>query len=117
MFGAIAATGAGLHVAAYYLEHHSKLGALGTVLSVAIPLAIYLAVLYTVFTVLVRRGDPFHTRLLVATAGVLALAVALAAVGASVPVCLVVLTVAPFITVVGYETQGHKHVARILTEG
>ena len=37
LFGAIVATGAGLHAAAYYIEHHSKLGSVGTVLSVAIP--------------------------------------------------------------------------------
>ena len=37
VFGAIVATGAGLHAAAYYIEHHSKLGSVETVLSVAIP--------------------------------------------------------------------------------
>ena len=42
LFGAIVAVGAGLHVAAYYLEHHSELGVLGTVLAVAVPTAAYL---------------------------------------------------------------------------
>ena len=36
-FGAIVATGAGLHAAAYYIEHHSKLGSVDTVLAVALP--------------------------------------------------------------------------------
>ena len=38
LFGAIVAVGAGLHVAAYYLEHHSVLGDPATVLTVAVPL-------------------------------------------------------------------------------
>jgi low temperature requirement protein LtrA len=116
LFGAIAATGAGLHVAAYYLEHHSKLGTLGTVLSVAIPLAIYLLILYAVYTALVRRGDPFHLALLAGTAAVLVLAVVLAATGVSMPVCLVVLSIAPLVTVVGFETIGHRHLAAILAD-
>ena len=37
VFGAIVATGAGLHAAAYYVEHHSKLGSVATVLAVALP--------------------------------------------------------------------------------
>ncbi|MCC6329296.1 MAG: low temperature requirement protein A, partial [Acidobacteria bacterium] len=39
---AIVATGAGLHVAAYFIEHKSKIGALATVLSVVIPVGIFL---------------------------------------------------------------------------
>jgi len=114
LFGAIAATGAGLHVAAYYIEHHSKLGILGTVLSVAIPLAIYILILYAVYTALVRAGDPFHLTLLAGTALVLVLAVVLAAADVSMPVCLVVLSLAPVVTVVGYETIGHRHLAAII---
>jgi hypothetical protein len=30
------------------------------------------------------------------------------------PVCLLVLTLAPLVTVVGYETVGHRHVAEIV---
>ena len=41
IFGAVAATGAGLHVAAYYLEEESVLGASATVLCVVVPVAIY----------------------------------------------------------------------------
>jgi hypothetical protein len=37
--------------------------------------------------------------------------VALAATGVSMPVCLVVLTFAPAVTIVGYETIGHRHMA------
>ena len=41
LFGAVVAVGAGLHAAAYYLEHDSHLGATATVLTVAVPLAVY----------------------------------------------------------------------------
>jgi hypothetical protein len=68
--------GAGLHVAAYYLEGEAHIGQTAT--------------------------------------GVLILAVALAAAGVNMAVCLVVLTVAPLVTVVGYETLGHRHMADAL---
>ena len=41
IFASLAAIGGGLHVAAYYIEHESELGATGTVLSTAIPFGIY----------------------------------------------------------------------------
>jgi hypothetical protein len=48
------------------------------------------------------------------TFAVLALAVVLAASGVGMAVCLVVLTLAPAVTVVGYETLGHRHMADAL---
>jgi hypothetical protein len=42
---------------------------------------------------------------------VIALSIVLAAVGAGVATCLVVLMFARVVTVVGYETLGHRHVA------
>jgi hypothetical protein len=38
----------------------------------------------------------------------------LAAAGASIATCLVVLALAPAVTVVGYETLGHRHLADAL---
>ena len=38
----------------------------------------------------------------------------LAAVGVSVAACLVVLALAPTVTVVGYEVLGHRHMAEAL---
>ena len=43
LFGSIAGTGAGLHVAAYYIEHTAHIGATATVLTAAVPVAIYIA--------------------------------------------------------------------------
>jgi low temperature requirement protein LtrA len=114
LFGSLAAMGAGLHVAAFSLEGKSEVGPTGTVLSVAIPVAIYVAVLYGLYTILMRTRDPFHLWLLVGTAAVLALSVVLVAAGVSMSVCLVVLAFAPVVTVVGYEMLGHRHVSEAL---
>ena len=114
IFGALAAMGAGLHVAAYSLESKAKIGATATVLSVAIPVAIYVAVLYALYSVLMRVRDPFHLGLIAGTGAILVLSIVLAAAGVNVPLCLVVLALAPVVTVVGYETLGHRHVADAL---
>jgi low temperature requirement protein LtrA len=111
MFAPLAAMGAGVHVAAYALEGEAKIGATGVVLSVVIPFAIFALAFYVVYTVLVHTGDPFHLGMLAATAAILALAVLLAAAEVSVPVCLLVVMLAPAVTVVGYETLGHRHMA------
>jgi low temperature requirement protein LtrA len=114
VFASLAAMGAGLHVAAFSLEGEADIGTTAVVLSVAAPLALYVAVVYGLYAVLMRERDPFHLALLAATAAVLCLAVALAAAGAHMAVCLVVLTLAPAVTIVGYETLGHRHMAEAL---
>jgi low temperature requirement protein LtrA len=114
LFGALAAMGGGLHVAAYSLENKSSLGATGTVLSVAIPVAVYVGVLYALYSLLMRSRDPFHLGLLAGTGAVLVLSIVLAAAGVNMAVCLVVLALAPGVTVVGYEARGHRHVADAL---
>jgi low temperature requirement protein LtrA len=111
IFGSIAATGAGLHVAALYIGHESHIGAVATVLSVAVPLAVYVLMLYGLYTYLLHAADPFHIGLVIGTTAVLVLAVLLAAAGLPMAVCLVVLMLAPVVTVVGYETIGHRHQA------
>ena len=109
IFASIAAVGAGLHVAAFFLEDHTEIGAVGTVLSVAVPLAAFVLTFYALWTVMLRRQDPFHLALLLGTAAVLVLAVVLAGTGVSMAWCLVVLALAPVVTIVGYETLGHRH--------
>jgi low temperature requirement protein LtrA len=111
IFASLAAMGAGLHVAAYGLEGEAKIGETATVLSVTIPVAIYVAMFYALYSVLMRARDPFHLGLLAGTTAILILSVVLAAAGVSISVCLVVLTLAPAVTVVGYETLGHRHIA------
>ncbi|MEV4423366.1 low temperature requirement protein A [Patulibacter sp. NPDC049589] len=109
MFGAIAAIGAGLHVAAYALEDEAHVGDVTVVASVAIPLAVFLGMVYGLYSIQLRTRDPFHLLLLGLTAATLVAAPLLAAAGLATEWCLLVLLLAPVITVVGYETVGHRH--------
>jgi low temperature requirement protein LtrA len=114
VIAAIVATGAGLHVAALYIEDHAHLGALAVVLATAVPVAVFVGLTYALYGYLVRRFDPFHTWLLSGTSLVLIAAVAAAAAGVSMPVCLCLVALAPVVTVVGYEWRGHRHQAEVL---
>ena len=114
IFGSIAATGAGLHVAALYIGHQAHIGATATVMTVAIPVGVFAFALFALYAYLVRSGDPFHGVLLAGTAAILALAGLLAFVGLPMAVCLIVLMLAPLVTVVGYETVGHRHLSAAL---
>jgi len=114
IFASIAAIGAGLHVVAYVIEGEAVVGVLGATLSVAIPVAVFVIALFVIYARLMREQDPFHTGLFVGTMVVLGIAVALAAGGASIGLCLVIVTLAPIVTVVGYELVGHRHQAAAL---
>ena len=116
LVAAIVATGAGLHVAAYYIEGKSQIGPVPTVLSVAIPVAVFLGAVYALYAYMVRRFDPLHTWLLAATAAVVALAILAALANVDMAICLVILMLAPVVTVVGYELWGHRHQAEMLAE-
>jgi low temperature requirement protein LtrA len=111
---AIVATGAGLHVAANFIEHAAHISPLATVLTVAVPVSVFLGLIYALYYYLVRRFDPFHLWLLTATAAVIALAVSAAVWGVSMAACLVILMFAPAATVVGYELRGYRHQAESL---
>ena len=63
---------------------------------------------------IVRTVDAFHVLLLALTAVVLAIAVWLADAGISMANCLLVVTLAPMVTVVGYELLGHRHAAEAI---
>jgi low temperature requirement protein LtrA len=114
IFAPLAAMGGGLHVAAFSLEHEADIGTTATVLSVAIPVAIYVAIYYALYSVLMRERDPFHLRLVAGTAATVLASILLATAGASMVVCLLVLMLAPIVTVVGYEAIGHRHMADAL---
>jgi low temperature requirement protein LtrA len=111
IFAPLAAMGAGVHVAAYSLEGEAEIGTTATVLSVVIPFAIFALAFYVLYSTLWRTADPFHLWLVALTGVLLVAAVLLATAGVGVPVCLVVVALAPVVTVVGYETIGHRHIA------
>jgi low temperature requirement protein LtrA len=112
----IVATGAGLHVAAYFIDHEARISALATVLSVAVPVGVFLGLIYALNYYLVRRFDPLHVWLLIATAGVVAVALIAARSGLNMAGCLVILMLAPIVTVVGYELLGYRHQAEALAD-
>jgi low temperature requirement protein LtrA len=116
LFAAVVATGAGLHVAAYLVEDKTELDVLDTLLTTAIPLAIYVLAIYLLYTYLSRTVDPFHFLLIGASAVLLGASVAMAAAGVSIEWCLLVLSLVPWVTVVGYETVGHRHNAQVIAD-
>lgn len=109
LFGAIVATGAGLHAAAYYIEHESKLGPVECVLAVAIPVGVYILWVFWLYFILVRSLSPSHVVVVLGSGLVLAAAVGLAAAGVDMAICQVVVMFAPMVTVVGFEMVGHQH--------
>ncbi|MFJ3641229.1 low temperature requirement protein A [Streptomyces sp. NPDC090108] len=116
VFIGIAGVGAGLHVAGLYMEHHAHLGGTAVVLSLALPAGLYLLMVYLLHTLLLSATDRFHLLLIALTLVVLATATLLSAAGVSVAVCLLVVMLAPFVTVIGYETIGHRHQQQMLNE-
>jgi low temperature requirement protein LtrA len=114
LYGAIAATGAGLHVVAFVVEGTASIDTTGAVLSVAIPVLLFSAVLFSLYTYLIHEGDSFHIGLFAGTVGMLVASVWVAAVGAPLGVSLVLVTLSPAVVVVGYELLGHRHQAAAL---
>lgn len=116
VFAALAGVGAGLHVAAYYLEGHAHIDAVGTVLTVAVPVLVFVLADYVQFGLLTRAFDPLHLYLVLGTVLVLGAAVATAAAGFHMSWSLILVMLAPVVTIVGYEVSGHEHVARLIDE-
>lgn len=116
IFGSIVAIGAGLHVAAYYLQHEAHLSLTGTVLTVVIPVALFIAVFYAGYAVLSRTFDTFHLLLLVISAITLVAPVLMASAEVDLTWCLVVLSLTPWVTVIGYETVGYRHNIKVIED-
>jgi low temperature requirement protein LtrA len=114
IIAAVVAMGGGLHVAAYYIEHHSELDAAATILTVAIPVAVAIAGVYGLYTYLTSAIDGFHWLLIAGSAVMLVLSYGLARAGLALHWSLLILAVTPWVTVVGFEVRGHEHTARTL---
>jgi len=114
VFASIAATGAGLHVIAYVIEGESEIDPVAAVVTIALPVLLLCLAIFALYAYLVAEFDLFHLLLIVGTVIVLVLAVLAAVWGAPLGVSLILITLAPFVTVVGYETVGHKHEAAML---
>jgi len=116
LFGSVVAAGAGLHVAAYLVEDKTELDVLDTLLTTAIPVAIYVLGIFLLYTYLSRTVDPFHFVLIGLSTALLGASVAMAAAGVSIEWCLLALALVPWVTVIGYESVGHRHNARVIAE-
>jgi low temperature requirement protein LtrA len=114
LFGATVAVGAGLHVAAYHVEHKTLLGTNATVLTVAVPVAAYVLGIFLLYAALTRSFDPFHLLLIAGSAAVVVASVVMARSGVSMEWCIAVLALTPWVTVLGYETVGHRHNEQVL---
>jgi low temperature requirement protein LtrA len=114
LFASITATGAGLHVIAYAIEGESVLGPVAAVMTVALPVMLLCLSIFGLYAYLVAEFDRFHLLLIVGTVVLLVLAVLAAVWGAPLSASLLLITLAPFVTVVGYETIGHRHEADML---
>lgn len=116
VFSATAAMGAGLHAAAYVAGGEAQIGVTGAVAAVAVPVVVAMVAAFAIYAVLVQSIDRFHLLLVAGSAAALGLAVAVAAAGAGLGVSLLLVMLAPAITVVGYETIGHRRMARVLRQ-
>jgi len=116
IFGPLAAMGAGLHVGAYRLEGEATIGPTATVLSVALPVALFALTQFALYSLLFREFDLYRVGLLAGTGTVLGGSVLLAAAGVSMGICLLVLVLAPAVTVVGYETLRHRQTTDALQQ-
>ena len=106
VYAAIAAMGAGLHVAGYYLEHKSHISATATLLSVAIPVALFIVSIFFIYSWLAQGGEPTHKIKLAVAAILGAAAVGLSLSGVGLVYCLLFLVLAPLAIVIGHEWKG-----------
>jgi hypothetical protein len=110
----IVATGAGLQVAAYFIEHRSVIGPLATVASVVAPVAAYIGLNYVIYYYLLRRFYRLDAWLLSASAAIIVATIVAAQSGLDMAKCLVILILAPAVNVVGYEGRGYRYQAEAL---
>src|SRR5216684_2931055 len=109
----IVATGAGLRLAAIFIGGSERITCLAVVLAVALPVGAFLGLIYALYYYLVRRFNRFQLWLLIGTAAVVVVTVTAARSGVSMARCLVVLALAPAVTVVGYEVVGYRYLASV----
>ena len=116
LFASLAAIGTGLHVAALREEGHAVISSTGAVLSVAVPVAVFVIILYAlVVAVNLRALGRIYQLMLGLTIAALAGSVLLSLAGVPFAACLAVIVLAPWINVAGVETVGHHHMKERLS--
>jgi len=76
-----------------------------------IPVGAYIAIVFMIYALMLRTFDLFHVLLAALTAAVLVASVVMEAAGVPMAACLLVATLAPAVSVVGFELLGHRHAA------
>ena len=118
LFASLAAIGSGLHVAALREEGESAISSTGAVLSVVVPVTVFVIALYAlVVAVNLRTLGRVQQLMLGLTVAALAGAVLLSAAGVPFAACLAVIVLAPWINVVGVEAVGRRHMHERLESG
>lgn len=108
IFGALAATGSGLHVAAYVIEREAHVDTTTAVLATVIPVLVYLVVLYLIYTLLLAKVDGYQAVLFAGAIVALVLAVVVSTVGATLGVSLLVTAGCPIVIITGYEVRARR---------
>ena len=116
VFASTAAMGAGLHAAAYVAGGEATIGVTGAVVAVSVPVVVTMVTAFAIYAVLVHAIDGFHLLLVTGSVTALGLAVVVAAAGAGLGASLLLVMLAPAITVVGFETIGHRRMAQVLRQ-
>lgn len=105
IFISIAATGAGLHLAAFFIDRGAQTSATAVVASIAIPVALFKVSLTALYTYMLG----LDRSIIVASAAVavfVACTLGLAALGVSVPVCMMVIVAALAVSIAIDEKRG-----------
>ncbi|RIX26514.1 low temperature requirement protein A [Amnibacterium setariae] len=130
MFGAIAAVGAGLRVAAVAVGEETHLSLLQIALALAVPVALVVLIVFATWSVLLRSADLTHVPLLALSLLPLGLALVVAAVlggdgplelrdagdTAALAVVVGLVALSAVVEVVGHERVGYRHTVRALEE-
>lgn len=111
LFASIIATGAGLHVVAYFVEGKAHITPFITLLTVAVPVSFFLVLIYALYFYLMRRLAQTYIWILIASALIVTASLMFVLLGGSLATGLIFLTLAPILSVVCYEVFGHRHQA------
>ncbi|MET4903056.1 low temperature requirement protein A [Paenarthrobacter sp. CC6] len=107
IFAAIAATGAGLHIAAYFIDHEANISGAAAVASIAIPIILFKVSLTTLYGIMLNPDRELLWSTAVVVLG-LAGSIGMAAAGASVPLCMLEMMLVLGLSIAYDERRGHK---------
>jgi low temperature requirement protein LtrA len=106
IFSSIVAMGAGLQIAARYVTRQSRISATVTLAVTALAVGVYVSSVFLVNYLSTFRWRKLYSVLWAGAIAVLAGSLAMAEIGLPLPVCLGVLTMAPFVVIIGHEFSG-----------